>query len=402
MTNAYTPPSVRFLDSLLSTHTILHFGDRLGDKRLAREFRFYARRLPVLPLPEFLLEEQFTQRRLKGAIREKPAPDLTVQEVYAYVQSLKESVEIWYSLMNPDDSVLSGEEKDWLARLNRLNILEVAPLILVFYQKEKVVRARVRFLKALEKLQFIRTMFRYEYYDVEARGMGLLEIASHLSQGKTQTEKVVKDLEHRVDTWLSDRQLISRIATDLRNSGFYEWRGLRYFLFEYEMYLKSRSKTFRDKLDWDELCGRLEIQGEDAKDYYTIEHVYPQRPRRACWTEKFRQYSDKERSALRHSLGNLVPLSKPKNSSFQNHCFEDKVGKPESVIGFRYGSYSENEIAGSRDWTAKEILLRGLKLVDFLEKRWGIDFGNLDDQIRLLGLEFVSRREGMTVEAHRS
>ena len=58
-------------------------------------------------------------------------------------------------------------------------------------------------------------------------------------------------------------------------------------------------------------------------------------------------------------LGNLVPLSRAKNSSFQNSCFETKLGTEENKVGFRYGSYAENETR-VKHLTANDILERGL------------------------------------------
>jgi hypothetical protein len=154
------------------------------------------------------------------------------------------------------------------------------------------------------------------------------------------------------------------------------------------MYLKNKSKAYRDKLDWDMFIS------EDQRDYYTVEHIYPQQPRKSCWTSKFSHYSSKQRASIRNSLGNLVPLSKPKNSSFQNKCFEEKKGNSHSSIGFRYGSYSENEVATYDDWTAKEILERGLKMLAFMERRWRIKLGDTQTKLKILGIEFVPKQEG--------
>ena len=152
------------------------------------------------------------------------------------------------------------------------------------------------------------------------------------------------------------------------------------------MYLRSRSKSSRYKINWSEFI-------EESEDYHTIEHIYPQNPRKKCWTEKYRDFSTKEKSTLRHSLGNLVPLSKPKNSSFQNNCFENKLGSESNQVGFRYGSYSENEIACYSDWTANDILDRGVKLLTFMENRWGLSLGDKSEKVKFLGLEFVAKKQ---------
>ena len=111
-----------------------------------------------------------------------------------------------------------------------------------------------------------------------------------------------------------------------------------------------------------------------------------------CWRKPFEQFEVKQRNALRHSLGNLLPLSKPKNSSLKNKCFSEKRDNPDSSIGYIYGCYSENEVAKVSEWNADAILERGLRLLDFMEERWQFKIGSRDDKIAALGLEFLGRK----------
>jgi hypothetical protein len=93
---------------------------------------------------------------------------------------------------------------------------------------------------------------------------------------------------------------------------------------------------------------------------------------------------------LRDSLGNLLPLSKPKNSSLSNKPFPDKVdGKPESTIGYRFGCYAENEVAKDKEWTPDHILQRGLRMLTFMERRWNFEIGNENKKKMMLGLDFM-------------
>ena len=52
-----------------------------------------------------------------------------------------------------------------------------------------------------------------------------------------------------------------------RGTGYYGWSGLRYFLYEYELYLYSSSS--QKKVDWSSLL-------KTPKDKVSIEHIYPQ------------------------------------------------------------------------------------------------------------------------------
>ncbi|MGV0104481.1 hypothetical protein NSTCB13_03159 [Nostoc sp. DSM 114160] len=98
----------------------------------------------------------------------------------------------------------------------------------------------------------------------------------------------------------------------------------------------------------------------------------------------------------RHLLFLLLPLSSAKNSSFSNKSFLAKKGNEINTIGYRYGSFSENEVATYENWTAKEILKRGIDLLNFMEERWKISIGNEQEKIEFLGIGFVLKKEGLS------
>jgi hypothetical protein len=54
--------------------------------------------------------------------------------------------------------------------------------------------------------------------------------------------------------------------------------------------------------------------------------------------------------------------------------------------GYMNGSYSEQEVAQLKDWTPDQIKQRGLKLLEFMEKRWKIKLGNEEQKLLLLGV----------------
>lgn len=193
-------------------------------------------------------------------------------------------------------------------------------------------------------------------------------------------------------TTISRKGLINEIVKNFNTSGFYHWEGVRYFLYEYEVFLKSSSKSDREKLNWEKFCI------ENEKDYISVEHIYPQTARKQCWASKYKHYSQKERNQLKNTLGNLVPLSKPKNSSLSNKCFVDKKSRKDDAVGFAFGCYSENEVALNNDWTATEILYRSIKMAKFFERRWNIPFESNKQLLDLLGIGFVLKKEGIDEE----
>lgn len=372
-------------DFFLRNHFLLYFGkDFIEDGEV--EYRNYMimRRGYFAAYKEFLLERYFTTKSIRGG-DEEGQKGLEIKDIYSYSQSIKSSVELWYQILNPQDSNLTGNEKNWLEKLNRLGIEYVAPLLMAFFQKNKKSEERVELLQVVEKFVFMNHLIRYRHY-MEFDPYTFIDLATKVSTDKETPEKVLKDLKSSLGNVQADKEMWKYIEKSFRSGGFYEWRGIKYFLYEYDLFLRESTKTHREKIKWDEFI-------EDERDHHTVEHIYPQRPRKPCWTEKFSHYNKNEKSTLRHSLGNLVPLSRPKNSSFQNKCFNDKKGDESNKVGFRYGSYSENEIAMKESWTAQDILERGVRLLEFMEKRWDLSIGDRNKKIRMLGLEFVEKKE---------
>lgn len=370
-------------DVFLFNHFILFYGkalnngDSINYRRFLRGYGAYYQ--------DYLLEDKFTTKSLHSNEGEK----LTVPELYRYVSSLKSSVEKWYEISNPKGSSLDPEIARWLDKINRINIDECLPLIMVSLQKENDQSLLVKFIKSLEKLLFC-IILANRSYRITFNPSVFIEWASSLSNDDMALDKIISKIDDAAEDFAKDMSMHRTISESFKDGGFYRWRGLRYFMYEYEQELKEKSKTYTDKLRWEDIA-------DDQRDHKTIEHIYPQNPRKACWVDKYKHYTSKERSMLRHSIGNLVPLSQPKNSSFQNKPFLEKVGNSKTTIGFKYGSFSEIEVANNKEWTAIEIVKRNVKLLKFMEKRWGINFGGVGKMIEFVNLGFVLKKEGLVL-----
>ena len=168
-------------------------------------------------------------------------------------------------------------------------------------------------------------------------------------------------------------------------ASYYGWRAIKYFMFEYELSLKNSTKSSREKLNWNYFVG-----DEYVAEFSSIEHIYPQNARDKYWTSRFSVYNQSQKNALRNSLGNLLPLAAPRNSSLSNKSFVDKLGDEDYKVGYKFGCYSENEVALYEEWNAQNIVDRGVKLLEFLEKRWSIDLGDRSKKLKALGLSFMS------------
>lgn len=382
-------------DEFLFNHFIIFYGESLGDDHLSYLRRSRRMRGFSSHYQDYLLEDKFTTKSLTSS-----EGRLTLPELYRYVSSIKSSVEKWYEISNPRDSSLDPEIVKWLEKIRRTGVEECMPLLMVSLQKISDNKLLVRFLKSLERLLFCFLLTGISYrimvstYMMENSIPSLFsEWASSLNSDNTSLEKIIIKIDD-VKQKITESENLKQLSISFRDNGFYRWQGLRYFMYEYEQELKEASKSFTDKLSWSDIA-------DDLRDHKTIEHIYPQTPRSLYWTEIYGDYNAKERSVIRHSLGNLVPLSQPKNSSFQNKPFPEKVGSSKNTIGFKYGSFSEIEIADNKQWTPVEVLNRNIKLLKFMEKRWGINFGGTDEMVKFSNLEFILKREGLIVEKNK-
>ena len=308
---------------------------------------------------------------------------LAPNEINDYINSLKAQAEYWYYSFFPYDSSFESEEKIWIDKLSRIGIGYFRPLVVAALSNEKTttVAERIALFKAIER--FIFVSFRLGGFQSSYQSSIYYNKARELLIGTATLASITADLDKSVDDDM-DSAIKSFIARTNRRfdsgDGFYGWRDLRYFLFEYE-YEKSIKNNI-EKVNWT-LFSRTE------KDKVTIEHILPQTPSKWYWKNMFRAYSPQEIKLLSASLGNLLPLSQSINSSLQNDSFPEKKNPSSSERrGYINGSHSEIEVAAQQDWAADNILVRGRSLLDFMEKRWRLKFdGNA--KIELLHIPFV-------------
>jgi uncharacterized protein with ParB-like and HNH nuclease domain len=369
-------------DKFLLNHFFIYFGNEFieGEEKGSRTLRSL-RRSFKFEYSDYLLESIFTAKNINNGEKYK----LSIHFIDEYVRDLKKSVEVWFKINNPSKSGYSNEEIELLEKINRAGFEEYSALILVFYCKEKAKIKRIEFLKLVERILFYTLLANQRYYFRVGNEPKLIA-AIDLYHDEITSDSVIKKLEAGIKELHTNKDYWKEIKQGFKNNGFYKWSGIRYFLFEYEMFLQSLSRTKKIKIDWNQFIN-------EQTDFKTIEHIYPQNPRKDCWTNGFKDYTPKERGILRHSLGNLLPLSQPKNSSFSNKCFKEKIENQDNTVGYRYGSFSENKIATYSSWTANDILERGIELLEFMENHWNLNIGNRVEKIKFLNLEFVKERK---------
>lgn len=314
-------------------------------------------------------------------INENTPGFLAPREIADYVNSLNETAEYWYYTFYPEEcNTITKEEKVWIGRLNRIGIGYFRPLVAVSLIPSvgATTEERINFYKAVERFIFID--FRMAMYQSSYQSSEFYRNTRKVYK-KEMTLKEVSDLLNSIadsDVASAVQVFVTKMNKRfISNDGFYSWRDLRYFLYEYEYSLMSQYKI--EKLQWADLT-------KVVKDQVSVEHILPQTPTKFYWRNQFRQYitNETEMKWLAASLGNLLPLSKSINSKLQNDSFDEKKER-----GYYNGSHSEIEVSKETDWDAEKIYARGIKLLQFMEERWNFKFANKEQMDELLHISFI-------------
>ena len=378
-------------DDFLRTHFLCYFSDLLDEKFTnpyqARRYFSYGD-----DYKDYLLDDFFTPKRLKIEVEagtEETDPcaiemrPLEIETVFDYSQSIKGLVKTYYQVAHPVAGDWSDVEKEKLSQINRQGSGDIFKLCVAVLHMFEKGTAREVALSSIERFGFL-TKLRSYYFDIS-----ITELTKKVFAGKLDIDDLTKALTEPSDKFAKSKDFHDSIRTLGKNlnSGYYSWKQLRYFMFEYEQYLRQASKTTRQLLKWADDVSREHY----SKDHKTIEHIYPQKANSSYWTQAItgRGYSIKERNMLKNSIGNLLPVSHAKNASLSNKSFEEKKGSESNQVGYRYGCLSEIQVSACKEWTGVEILRRGIYLLDFLERRWNLKIGDASKKADVLGLKFV-------------
>ena len=321
---------------------------------------------------------------------------LKPKEIKDYVVSLSNAAIKWYYSWFPNDSgmALTDGEKYWLENLNRINIAYFRPLVTAALIANLLPATRVELFKAIERFIFIA--FRCQVAQTNYRNSEYFRYARilRLSSNPEETVKeIIGTLSDRIrfafsedintpgTLYFKSSYLINSI--ERRNGHYYEWGVRHYFLYEYERHLASDAQHRRPLPRWEDF-----VKTSNSK--ISIEHILPQTPENEYWQEHFTGLTDSQMLNLQGSLGNLMLLSQSINSSLQNDSFPDKktvkYGRDGSIMrqGYENGSYSEQEVAKYADWTPETIKERGLKMIAFMEERWGLRIQTDEERLKML------------------
>ncbi len=242
-----------------------------------------------------------------------------------------------------------------------LRIKTLAPFLpLLIATRLKYPDDKYKYLTILSLCElFAFRVYRLIGKRTDAGQQSLFTLANRLYSGKIPYNKLIDCLKWLINKFSPNEEWLKEFQLDNIKNDWYNWKGLKYFLYEYEEYL---AKNHDLQLPWDVL--------ERKSLEESIEHILPQTPNDAYWNRRFNDAAQKK---YLHDIGNLSLTVD--NSSYKNKKFPDKKGKPgqNKPCYSNANLFMERYLAKFKDWTSSSIRTRRKEIIDWALKRWEIE-----------------------------
>jgi uncharacterized protein with ParB-like and HNH nuclease domain len=299
---------------------------------------------------------------------------VSFSKIEDYILKLSELAPIWYEIHNTDSKLL----KRILIMDSRKEIkIFLAAIILgKFGNKENI-------FENIEKILFRNRV----------PGIGLMDERNMANWARDiySKDRTADEILNETNEFLNSPVIITNIINAFKylftyersKKGFHRWEYLKYFLFEYENYLKGKAQETNDKIILDEFYET------------TIEHIIPQQ---FCnnWKEEVEEVTNamedesqilQATKVLINTLGNLTILKNGKNASLGDRSWGVKKER------FRTGSYNEIAISKYDQWNKSTIKERGIEMLKFLETKVpGLKFSDEDMNSILFYDDYIIER----------
>ncbi|MEZ4406195.1 MAG: DUF262 domain-containing HNH endonuclease family protein [Polyangiales bacterium] len=308
------------------------------------------------------IKERFALKKHRGQERE------LLQALMGYVQTLRDAAVAFVDAYRPwresayaalPEGRARDEARRWGEKIARMWV--VAPfvplLIATRLRNPTDGQVIVDLLKMCETFAF--RVYRLGGLKSNTGQSNLYQQAHLRYDGKTDDAKVIENVRGLLHWYHGEHKIPERLAEKPRDedNNWYEWYGLRYFLYEWE---EHRAGAIGVKKPWHDV-----ITPSLAE---TVEHILPQSATDPYWQQHF---TDAERKRYTHDLGNLVLTQY--NPSLSNRDFDTKKGMPAHGEKCYANSNlaSERELASLKEWNVTELKKRRQAMVEWAITRWG-------------------------------
>ena len=350
---AQNPESILDEDIFLSAHLSLFrkpkestFSEKIAEEKV---FQMFCNKPEKYDLDEF------------GKEKEEP---ISYNKIDNYIIQLSELAPIWFNIHNTKSTLI----KRILIQNSNKEIKIFLSSILYKYDNIDEIE---KVFSNLEKILFRNRV----------PGIGVMDERTTASWARDiyNDEDTIESINEKQEGLINNTVVTSNLIQSFKYlftyqrgaKGFHRWGNLKYFLFEYEDFLKEKAKETNDKVTLDDFFET------------TIEHVIPQ-SFYDNWKETVENIveplteDDKREQAhkvLINTIGNLTILKNGKNSSL------GKKGWFEKQTRYKTGSYNEIAIANYANWEKSNLAERGSEMLKFLESKIkGLKFTDEDIQ----------------------
>lgn len=343
-------------DDFLLQHTIMYFGPLSRDKDA---------------FDGTLFKERFSNDRLSPT-HDEP---LKLDELEAYVESIKISSELW-AFQNSCITKLSDKPRwvtqdvvDWLLRLNRLGMRHFRPLILgalnqmSFTNTHETSETLASLLKKIERFIFIM----YELCEYSASQAAKTHFSDYgwciyHNEPEFSFENIRSELDEYLYSFNEEGEFSGFFDTDEfinkvharfhKNRGWRDWTPIQYFLSEWETHFKDSTQ---------------DIIPPDGYSNLSVEHVMPQNPDAPGQWQSNQKELKKLFKYVVHDLGNLTLLGIGANKAVQDIDLKCKAAAYQMSCD---GKDILKRAGKEYSWGNAEILARGETMVKFIREHW--------------------------------
>ena len=290
-----------------------------------------------------------------------------LKDLLLYLDSLKNATLAYCDIMVPDqrgafndfdDPVLRAGVVQFSIKFARLGArVNFLPLLMAVRMKTRDGGGTYRqIIELVEKIDF--RLYQWSKYRAFTAQYNLFRIGFDYYR-RPDPERLPAALIRVAHEYCTNEQFAERF--DLATENWYAWRGLKYFLYEYEQHL-AQEKRMPLHYKWEE------ISGEDVK-HDTIEHILPQSREDRYWKSRF---TPKKHQRWVNDIGNLTLTFD--NPTLGAHSFLRKKGSSEKDCCYTTSKlFIEQALAKYSDWTEKQIQERRDEIREWSLKRWFIN-----------------------------
>jgi uncharacterized protein with ParB-like and HNH nuclease domain len=288
------------------------------------------------------------------------------EEMREYIDSLRSMSAKLRDILKPDNDYAFPNIEDEKIKQDlqvpffQIGRLEVQSNILVLAVSiyEKFIEKPEELLKLMKMCEILAFRIYYLWgYMASKLQTRIYKLSCDIQRDKISYHQIKSEINKMLEQEAPESEIELKLTS---NDDFYEWKGLKYFLYEYECYKCLQEIDDEPEITWEYLKNK-----EKKK---TIEHILPQTIVGSSgevkyWTERF--------NAIEHSrnvrrLGNLT-LSLKCNMIVGNKGFDKKV---ECYADSQW--HTECELINFEEWTVDAINQREKELINFAINRWSL------------------------------